>query len=134
MNGMTIMMYCMVMFFCGVFCGWMVHSVITAKSCKRLEDKKNIEIKELKNKLEKSLEENEFLKYCNHDVSKLYSVKTHKLHRALYKACVNWFICKELLIDRDGEHNKALKFARAERRCYKLINKWSDTWISKKST
>lgn len=133
MNGMTIMMYCMVMFFCGVFCGWMVHSVITAKSNKHLEDK-DIEIKELKNNLEKAFAKNEDLKCYNHNIIDLYTMETHKLHRALYKACVNWFICKASLIDRDGEHNRALKFAEAEHRCYKLIKKWSDTWISKKST
>lgn len=133
MNGMTIMMYCMVMFFCGVFCGWMVHSVITTKSNKHLEDK-DIEIKELKNNLEKALAKNEDLKCYNHNIIDLYTMEMHKLHRALYKACVNWFICKALLIDRDGEHNRALKFAEAERRCYKLIKKWSSTWISKKST
>ncbi len=132
MSGMTIMMYCMVFFYCGLFSGWMVHSVITAKSRKRLKDKdiekrledKDIEIKELKNKLEKTLAKNEDFKCYNHNIISRYTVETHKLHRALYKACVNWFICKALLIDRNGEHNRALKFAEAERRCYKLIKKW----------
>lgn len=114
----------MVMFFLGVLGGWSAHSVISAKSRKRLKDKKNIEIKELKNKLEKALEENEDLKCCNHGVSYLYTMETRRLHRALYKACANWCINKALLIDRKGEHDRALKFAEAERRCYKLIKKW----------